>query len=82
MYSVYILQCADGTYYTGIALDAEARYLKHNSGLGAKYTRGRRPVRLIYREDGYTRGEALRREREIKKLSRAEKNYLANLRKP
>jgi putative endonuclease len=73
MYSVYILQCADGTYYTGIALDPDGRLAAHNSGRGAKYTRARRPARLVYQENGYTKSAALKREKEIKSLARAEK---------
>ncbi|MDR1996855.1 MAG: GIY-YIG nuclease family protein [Candidatus Margulisbacteria bacterium] len=75
-YTVYILRCADGTFYTGIALDAAARLQAHNSGKGARYTRGRRPVRLVYQEGGFSRGAALRREMAIKKLPRAEKQKL------
>jgi putative endonuclease len=73
MYSVYILRCADGTYYTGIALNTSARLTAHNSGQGAKYTRARLPARLVYQEDGYTKSAALKREKEIKNLPRAEK---------
>jgi putative endonuclease len=73
MYSVYILRCADGTYYTGIALNTAARLAAHNSGQGAKYTRARLPARLVYQEDGYTKSAALKREKEIKNLPRAEK---------
>jgi putative endonuclease len=73
MYSVYILQCADGAYYTGIALNVAARLATHNSGRGAKYTRARLPVRLVYQENGYTKSMALKREIEIKNLPRAEK---------
>jgi putative endonuclease len=73
MYSVYILQCADGTYYTGVALNVAARLAAHNSGQGAKYTRARLPARLVYQENGYTKSAALKREKEIKNLARAEK---------
>jgi putative endonuclease len=73
MYSVYILQCADGAYYTGIALDVAARLATHNSGRGAKYTRARLPVRLVYQENGYTKSAALKREIKIKNLPRAAK---------
>jgi putative endonuclease len=75
-WSVYIVQCKDGTYYTGITTDIDARIKVHNSGLGAKYTRGRGPVKLVWSEGLLTRGEALRRECEIKKMSRAEKQQL------
>lgn len=73
MYEVYILSCADGTLYTGIARDAERRLQVHNSGRGAKYTRSRLPVLLVYRETQPDKSAALRREAEIKRLSRTEK---------
>lgn len=72
-WSVYILRCADGTLYTGIAPDVEKRLQKHNKGKGAKYTRGRGPVELVYREDLANRAEASKREYQIKQLTRAEK---------
>ena len=72
-WSVYILRCADGTLYTGIAPDVEKRLQKHNEGKGAKYTRGRTPVELVYREEHPNRAEASKREYQIKQLSRAEK---------
>ena len=76
-YSVYILECADSTYYIGSTKDIQKRLCAHNEGKsGAKYTRGRRPVVLRYREDGLTRGEALKREAVLKKLSRFEKQKL------
>jgi putative endonuclease len=70
---VYIVECADGTLYTGWTTDVEARIAAHNSGAGAKYTRGRLPVQLLYSETYSTKGEALKREHEIKKLSRLRK---------
>lgn len=73
MYEVYILLCADGTLYTGIARNAERRLQVHNSGKGAKYTRSRLPVRLVYRESQPDKSAALRREAEIKRLPRTEK---------
>jgi putative endonuclease len=74
LWFVYILECADGTYYTGIAKDYEKRVNEHNtSPKGAKYTRGRRPVRLLYHCSFETRSEALKEECYIKKLSRKEK---------
>ncbi len=73
MYEVYILLCADGTLYTGIARNAEWRLKIHNSGRGAKYTRSRLPVQLLYRENQPDKSSALRREWEIKHLSRSEK---------
>ena len=75
---VYILQCADGTYYTGYTTDPERRARVHNSGKGAKYTRSRRPVELIYTEDFDDKREAQRREYAIKQLTRAEKETLIN----
>lgn len=71
---VYILECSDGTLYCGWTNNLEKRLHEHNEGKGgAKYTRGRRPVRLVYREPCPTRSDALRREREIKGLTRLEK---------
>ena len=72
-YEVYILECSDGTLYTGIAADPERRLKVHNSGKGAKYTRGRLPVVLRYRETLPDKGEALRREYAIKQLPRRKK---------
>jgi len=77
-YSVYILRCSDGTYYCGAAKDLAARVKAHNSGKGAKYTRGRGPVRLVYSERKRSRGDALRRELEIKSLSREAKKSLVS----
>ena len=74
--STYLLRCADGTLYCGWTNDLAARLAAHNSGKGAKYTRARRPVRLVYSEPHPTRGEAMRREAAIKRLSRAEKEAL------
>lgn len=74
MYYVYILKCADQTLYTGITVDISRRIKQHNSSkLGAKYTRTRRPVRLVYTKKFRTRSTALKAELRIKKLSRAEK---------
>jgi putative endonuclease len=73
---VYIVQCADGTLYTGWALDVLARVKVHNAGRGAKYTQMRRPVRLVYSERWPSRAEAMRREREIKRWTRARKEAL------
>lgn len=74
---VYMVRCADGTLYTGIAKNIESRIAQHNAGQGAKYTRGRLPVHLIYQELAGNRGAALRRELEIKRLPVAEKQRLA-----
>ena len=78
-WSVYILRCAGGTLYTGIAKDVKARIQKHNTGRGAAYTRSRRPVRLAYQERGFSRSEALTREAGIKNLSRVEKLELLKI---
>lgn len=69
----YILLCSDGTLYTGWTNDLERRLATHNHGTGSKYTRSRRPVHLLYAESHDTKEEAMRREREIKGLSRKEK---------
>ena len=66
---VYIARCSDNSLYTGITIDVEARITQHNIGKGAKYTRSRCPVELVYTECAETKGEALRREMQIKKLS-------------
>lgn len=77
MYIVYIVECADKTLYTGITNNLEARIIAHNtSPRGAKYTRARRPVRLVYSEKKKTRSSAQKREAQIKKLSRQEKIVL------
>ena len=82
-WSVYVVRCGDGTLYTGVAKGVEARLAKHNAGRGAAYTRTRRPVRLLYREDGLTRSEALVREAGIKSLPKPKKESLVETcRKP
>jgi predicted GIY-YIG superfamily endonuclease len=73
---VYIVRCADGTLYTGYARDPRARERAHNSGRGAKYTAGRRPVRLVYQEAFRSIGKALAREYLVKHLTRAQKDAL------
>jgi len=73
-YFVYIVQCSDDTLYTGIATDVKRRVQEHNSSdKGAKYTKVRRPVKLIYSEESENRSSATKREIAIKKLSRAKK---------
>lgn len=72
----YILRCADNTLYCGWTNDLEKRLAAHNAGLGAKYTKPRRPVELVYHEEHGTKEEAMRREFQIKRLSRAEKLLL------
>lgn len=73
---VYVVCCADDTLYAGITTDAAARVAKHNQGRGAKYTRTRRPVELVYVEAAGGRGAALAREHEIKRMSAGEKRSL------
>jgi predicted GIY-YIG superfamily endonuclease len=70
---VYIVQCRDGSLYTGVAKDLEKRIAQHNKGKGAKYTRSRRPVTLVYQEPVEDKGQALRRELDIKQWSRQAK---------
>jgi predicted GIY-YIG superfamily endonuclease len=73
---VYIVRCADGSLYAGYAQDPERRAEAHNTGRGARYTSGRRPVALVYTEAFESHGDALRREVQIKKLSRTKKEAL------
>ncbi len=72
-YYCYILLCSDGTLYCGYTNDLVKRVNTHNQGKGAKYTRQRTPVKLVYSEEFKTKSEALKREHQIKKLSRKEK---------
>lgn len=72
----YLLRCADDTLYCGITNDLDKRLLVHNAGEGAKYTRGRTPVRLVYREPCADKSAALKRELQIKRLPREEKMAL------
>ena len=73
---VYIVRCADNTLYTGISNDLATRITRHNAGRGARYTRSRRPVNLVYKEPASTRSSALRREHAIRKLSASKKRAL------
>jgi len=73
---VYVLECADGTYYTGYTTDLARRVAEHDAGEGAKYTRGRTPVELVHAERFDSRSAALSREHEVKGLTRAEKEAL------
>lgn len=76
-YYIYILLCSDNTYYTGFTTDVEKRLSEHNSGKGAKYTRGRTPCKLVYTESFEDKSSALKREWEIKhRFSRADKENL------
>lgn len=75
---VYLLRCSDGSLYCGWTTDLQKRLAVHNSGLGAKYTRARRPVELVYFEEHPDKRLAMKREYEIKHLTRAEKLMLAS----
>ena len=81
LYFVYIVRCRDGSFYTGYARDPHARARAHNRGTGAKYTCGRRPVRLVYIEECMTKSAALKREYELKQWSRQEKQALVRARR-
>ena len=72
----YIVECSDGTFYTGWTLDLNKRIEEHNNGTGAKYTRTRRPVKLVYSQKFDTRAKASQREYQIKDLTRKEKQKL------
>jgi putative endonuclease len=75
---VYIVSCSDGTYYTGITTDIERRLREHNeTRAGARYTRARRPVKLVYRESAASRSEAARRESRVRRIPAAEKREMA-----
>lgn len=76
MHYVYIIECNDGTLYTGYTTDIDRRLSEHNSGDGARYTRGRTPVELVHSEEYETRSAAMSREYEIKQLSRDQKKTL------
>jgi len=77
MWQVYILKCADGTFYTGITTDLKRRVSEHNDSLlGAKYTRSRRPVKLVFSRKMKNKSIATKEERRIKKMTRQEKNKL------
>ena len=76
MYYTYIVECRDKTYYTGYTCDIEKRIKAHNEGKGAKYTKYRSPVKLIYIEENATKSQAMKREYAIKQLSRKQKEAL------
>lgn len=80
MWFVYIVQCSDNTYYTGISKDVFARVATHNAGKGSKYTRSRLPVRLLWTQQCEDHSTALRLELNIKKLSRKQKEEIVNAR--
>ncbi len=77
-YTVYIIECSDGTLYTGITTDVERRFKMHLNGTGARYTRARGVKRLVHSEGPYSHSEALQKEYLVKKLSRREKLTLLN----
>lgn len=74
----YILECSDGTFYTGWTNDPERRIAQHNKGRGARYTKTRRPVKLVYLEELPDKIAALKRERAIKKMRRTQKSKLVD----
>lgn len=76
---VYMLECSDNSIYTGITNNLEERLKKHQSGNGAKYLRGRLPIKLVYKEKFLNRSEATKREIYIKKMSKKEKKHLIDL---
>ncbi|RNJ25374.1 GIY-YIG nuclease family protein [Halosegnis longus] len=73
---VYVIECADGSFYTGYTTDVQRRVAEHDAGEGSKYTRGRTPVELRHTEAFDTKGAAMSREYEIKQLSRRQKERL------
>ncbi len=75
-WDLYIIECADKTYYTGITTNIDRRIAQHNAGTGAKYTKGRTPVSLVYTESFKDRSQASKRELEIKSFSKAQKKIL------
>ena len=75
-WSVYLVRCADGTYYAGSTTDVAARSAAHNAGRGARYTSGRRPVEVVYQEVCESKSAALRREHALKRLTRSAKETL------
>lgn len=79
MWHVYILQCEDGSLYTGCSNNVEQRFHDHKNGKGGRYTRSHRPVKLVYQEQFNTQSEALKREREIKSWTREKKIKTLNL---
>jgi putative endonuclease len=76
VHHVYVIECSDGTYYTGYTTDVQRRVAEHDAGEGAKYTRGRTPVELKHTESFASKSTAMSREHELKQLSRAEKEAL------
>jgi len=79
MYFVYLVECENGSVYTGITTDVGRRFEEHKSGKGGHYTKSKKVVRILYTEKFQTRGEALKREAQIKKWSRNKKLGLINI---
>ena len=75
-WKVYMILCSDNSLYTGITMDIERRFRQHAEGRGAKYFRGRRPLQVVYLENGHDRSSATQREARIKAMSRADKALL------
>ncbi|HIJ95575.1 MAG TPA: GIY-YIG nuclease family protein [Desulfuromonadales bacterium] len=73
---LYMILCSDDSLYTGITTDVERRFRQHADGFGAKYFRGRQPLRIVYMEDGHNRSSASSREYQIKQMTKAEKQLL------
>lgn len=76
MYFVYLLECADGSLYTGVTTDVARRFTEHQQGVGSRYTRAHGAKRIVYVEEPFSRSAALKREAAIKKLSREKKLVL------
>lgn len=72
-WTVYLIECGDGSLYCGVTTDLQKRLRAHKEGRGAKYTRGRGPLKIVFHEAGHGHGDALRREIEIKKLTKDQK---------
>lgn len=75
---VYIILCSDGSLYTGVTLNLQRRFRQHAEGRGAKYFRGRQPLRVVYLENGHSRSSAAKRESLIKSMSRSDKVHLVS----
>lgn len=78
MFYAYIIRCADGSFYCGYTTDVEKRFEKHKSGKGAKYTRSHLPLEIVYIEEFESKSDALKRECEIKSMTRSQKEKLIN----
>ncbi len=78
-WKVYIILCSDSSLYTGITTDIERRFRQHKEGTGAKFFRGRQPLRVVYLESGHCRSSATRRETQIKAMNRLDKESLINV---